>query len=83
VSKIVPFQPKNMPAKPVVYSPEGRTMLIFTCSFYHNGREISFDLAAHSLADAEHRLASLRSTVIVTGELEAAGEINFVPWVEI
>jgi len=79
VSKIVPFQPKNMPAKPVVYDPEGRPMLVFTCSFYHDGREISFDLAAHSLIDAEQRVASLRSTVSVTGELEDAGEIDFLP----
>lgn len=79
MSAVVTFQPRNMPPKPTACDPHGRAELLFACVFFHQGREFSLHLAASSWADAEDRLASLRQSITVDGELEAIGDIDFIP----
>lgn len=79
MSSIVPFQPRNMPPKPTAADPAGRAMLLYTCVFQHRDREFSLNLAAHSWDDAQERLASLRQSISIEGELEAEGSIEFIP----
>ena len=79
MSAVVSFQPRHMPARPTVLDREGRAELLFTCVFVHEGREFSFSIAGRSWAEAEARLASLRQSAFVDGELEAMGDIDIVP----
>jgi hypothetical protein len=76
---VVSFQPRNMPPRPTVCDPHGRAELLYTCVFFHQGREFTLNLAAGSWTDAEERLASLRQSITIDGELEAMGDIDFIP----
>lgn len=52
----------------------GRPMFAFACSFDHAGSELTVRIWAYDHADAEARVASLRDTLRVDGQLYAASE---------
>ncbi|MFN8682757.1 hypothetical protein ACDP63_16685 [Paracoccus sp. P2] len=61
----------------IVRDSEGRPMLLFAIDWHHDGRRWTVQIAAYDWEDAEARVASMRASLEVSGQVVAQGS---APW---
>lgn len=60
---------------PIVHDADGRSMSRFGLSYRHEGRFWAFSVWAYGWADAEARVAAIRESLTIDGEIVAQGDL--------
>lgn len=69
VTNVIPFDQARPNANMIAFDDENRPMFKYTIKYRHEDRTFESDIWAYSVQDAEARLAEIRKSSTITGQV--------------